>query len=234
MVDIHIKMGPFMSIRHEIHAMAANAAYVTEQKLPLKERVRLTILNKPEETIPGYGHGATTYSKTRIVMRLDPNFPKRYELLHTGIPREVSHELHHAARWQAVGYGNSLSRALVSEGLAEHFETEMWGGEPSPWANALSDRQLQTYVQKAILEIRTNDTGYDHDRWFYGKGDLPMWTGYSVGYHIISEYLKYHPGESAASLVATPANVILESVFGEALYPKPFQTPQFAMMPMVP
>ncbi len=211
--DVRIRMpvfDRFAGLRKDIQSVTKDAIAQTARYLPL-HRLTLHIKDDPKKTIPGHAHGGRTHSSKDVDIYLDPAFPDREQLLHTELPRSVSHELHHAVRNKELpDEPRSLGAALVQEGLATLFETEVWGGEPSAWAKALSPEQTNKLLHKALSE--SSDANYDHARWFFGTGDIPRWAGYSLGVHLIREYLRLHPNETAASLVGTPANVILDSL----------------------
>jgi len=38
---------------------------------------------------------------------------------------------------------------------------------------------------------------------------IPHWTGFTIGYHIVSDYRRYHPGVSWETLTLTSAAAIL-------------------------
>lgn len=51
-----------------------------------------------------------------------------------------------------------------------------------------------------------------HERWFFGRGDLPRWAGYTLGVKIVTSFLRAHPGETAGSIVGeSAARIIRES-----------------------
>ena len=89
----------------------------------------------------------------------------------------VVHELHHALRWDAVGYGRTLGEAIVSEGLAGRFVQELFGGEGEPWDRALTEEQFAALLPRLRQELKAER--YDHAAWFFGRGDLPRWAGYA-------------------------------------------------------
>ena len=101
----------------------------------------------------------------------------------------------------SVGYGETLFDALITEGLADHFDREVNGGDPPPWSTSLSDAQREVWLKRAREEF--GSTSYDHAAWFYGKeGGQPKWTGYALGYHLVGEYLnraKKKPSELVAA-----------------------------------
>ncbi len=193
--------------------IALDARRKTSDFLSLHKPLSIQLINNSKGVILGFGHGGHTNELgTEIVIDLDPHFENKHQLLNTELPRSISHELHHAVRFHALGYTYSLQEAVISEGLATYFETEVWGGEPSVWATALDKLQLPEILKQFREEVATRDTEYSHSRWFYGKGDLPRWTGYALGYYFIDEYLKLHPDQNAASLVETPASEILQAL----------------------
>ena len=55
-----------------------------------------------------------------------------------------------------------------------------------------------------------NSREYNHDDWFFGplSRDIPKWTGYSVGFRLVGDYLK-RTGKKASELVVEPASSFL-------------------------
>lgn len=174
--------------------------------------IDIVVYDNPRQAIPGFGHGGRTHNPHTIHVSLDPSFPDFEHVIRKEIPKTISHELHHAVRWKAVGYGTTLLERLVSEGLATHFEQDMWGGTPSPWATALDLKTLADIHDKAKSEYTS--TTFHHSRWFYGTGDLPRWAGYSLGYQLVGEYLKEHTDKTAATLVSTPIQMMIAGGLG--------------------
>ncbi len=211
--DVQIRMPTFdrfAGLRKDIQSITKFAVAQTAKYIPLHETT-IRIVDDPKSVIPNHAHSGWTHSADSIRITLDPHFPHKEKLLYEELPRTISHELHHAVRAKAlVNEPNTLGAALINEGLATHFETEVWGGEPSKWATALNQEQLQELLKVAVNE-RT-DTTYDHARWFFGAKELPRWTGYTIGVYLVKEYLRLHPEQTAASLVATPADTIFDGL----------------------
>lgn len=89
----------------------------------------------------------------------------------------INHELHHMARWQNPGYGDTLGGAILSEGIATFYE-ELISGWTPPWAQAKVDIEaLDSAVQN------WNDNQYDHGDWFF-EGKYGKWVGYAIGYRL--------------------------------------------------
>lgn len=110
----------------------------------------------------------------------------------------LGHELHHSKRWQTVGYGSTLLEALVSEGLACHFETELRPGTIPFYASALEEAAISDLFAKAIP--RFSDVDYGQDEWFFGQNDeIPLHTGYTLGFELVSRYIRKQ-GKKASRL----------------------------------
>lgn len=197
-------------LRDAVHISADTAVKKTSEHLNLHE-LTIQIKDDPKGVIPEHAHAGWTHSADNIVIKFDPYFPNKKQLLEIELPRSISHELHHATRLKSIpDEPRSLGAALIFEGLATCFETEVWGGEPSKWEGALSQNQINDLLKKVLYEL--NDANYKHSRWFFGSDDLPRWTGYTIGAYLVKEYLKQHPDQTCASLVATPSQDILDSL----------------------
>jgi len=92
----------------------------------------------------------------------------------------INHELHHMARWQNPGYGDTLGGAILSEGIASYYE-EMISGWTPPWA--------QSEVSKEAFDSAIKNWGdnqYNHNSWFF-EGKYGRWVGYTIGYRLAKE-----------------------------------------------
>ena len=154
--------------------------------------------------IPETGVGGFSPSAHLLYIHINTEFRGIEQRLDPEIKSTLAHELHHCARWAARGYGKTLLEALVSEGLADHFDIEANGGEPKPWSIAIGGDELARLLDKAKSEFG-NDS-YDHTSWFFGseEKDIPRWTGYSLGYSLVNDYLKKN-NKKASELVAADA-----------------------------
>ena len=92
----------------------------------------------------------------------------------------INHELHHMARWQNPGYGDTLGGAVLSEGIATYYE-EMISGWTPPWAQAdVSSEAFDNAIKN------WTDNQYDHSGWFF-EGKYGKWVGYAIGYRLARE-----------------------------------------------
>lgn len=183
--------------------------------LPHRGRVRIDVSLDASKTIPQIGVGSFTDPRTGNVSIWIARKPPEglRKALDTWLPGSVAHELDHASRIRTgPGYGHTLGEALVSEGLADHFEYEAFPKTPSqPWDHALTRAQEEAVWQKARSILET-PYGYDHTAWFFGGGNVPHWAGYSLGYDVVGAYLTHN--HSASEAVDVGADDILAAFRG--------------------
>ncbi|MCF6691893.1 peptidase [Raoultella terrigena] len=148
--------------------------------------------------IPEKGHLGYCPEPGVVYVTVDPENPAFCKNDAQSLEKMFAHELHHAARWAEPGYGLTLGEVIVSEGLAGHFALEIFEGEPELWER-LSPDIVQPYT--SLIHEHWNRTDYDHNRWFFGTGDLPRWLGYTAGFNLVSRYIETAP-HLRASLLA--------------------------------
>ena len=175
--------------------------------------------------LPVWGIGARTisgfidYHRVETVeIYYDPNnINFRVEL----ILRTLVHELHHVCRVRMPDFQLTLLECMVNEGLADHFMLEVLNCEITPFSSALTDDQIRQNIirVKPFTRIKFDSwTKEFNDKyfvpWMFGRtGDdpVPHWTGYSIGWRIVENYIRDHPEAKASSLVFTSPEVIAAS-----------------------
>lgn len=200
------RLTPFIN---DLEKIISCAIKKTQEKVPVG-KADIVLYDNPTEAISEVGVGGRTHNSYVVTIAMDPGCTDVTKVIAEKLPRCISHELHHVARWKRVGYGKTLREAVISEGLATHFTQEVWRGEPDPWAVALKGKELKEVLQRAKIESCNEQ--YDSARWFFGRGDLPRWAGYSLGYHLVAQYLATHPHEKPSTLFDTSAAVFIDSL----------------------
>ncbi|HRN71145.1 MAG TPA: DUF2268 domain-containing putative Zn-dependent protease, partial [Candidatus Woesebacteria bacterium] len=177
--------------------------------LPIRD-VDVIVYDNPEGTVPEQGIGGYTPNKNIMYISLDPSFINLKESINLELKRTLAHEFHHTVRWKNPGYGETLLDALITEGLADHFDIEVFNESPQPWSRAFTDSELNNLMKKAEKEF--NNTDYDHSAWFYGNVELgiPRWAGYSLGFKMVKDYLAKHPDKKLSELYAAETNTFME------------------------
>lgn len=215
MIELHIldKVHKLDNFRNEIQKSFADGVIKIQALLPVDD-VDITIAHNPEGTIPEIGVGGYAPTANLIFISIDSEFKGLEDFLYAEVQSTLAHELHHCARSKEVGYGNTLWEAMISEGLAGHFDIEVNGGNPKPWDIAFTSQDDLLKMQ-AKASPHYKATTYNHSDWFFGKGDegIVRWTGYTLGFHMVGEYLKSHPEMTAAKLYKTPAEDFWKVLF---------------------
>jgi len=167
----------------------------------LKIRINVSLSN----VIPEIGIGGFNPSEQEITISIDPNFTNLEQSISIELAPMIVHEMHHAKRRRTIGYGSTLLEASVSEGLADCFAMEIKGIEPPLWSIALTGSELDGWIVTAQDSWR--DGSYDHGKWFFGtSSDVPRWTGYSIGFKLVKDYITENPTKKPSELFNESAN----------------------------
>lgn len=195
--------GQLAAMRTDLQGVLDRALARASQAIPLSG-VTITVTPDPARAIGGYGVGGFTTDGNTVSLYLDPAFPNLAAVLEARISQMLAHEWHHAARFRGPGYGRTLLEAMVSEGLADHFATDLYGADVPPWSRALTPTEIGPWLEQARPLF--DATNYGHERWFFGTTPtVPRWTGYTLGYHLVDRHRGAHTGTTAVTLVHTPA-----------------------------
>lgn len=157
--------------------------------------------------IPEIGHVGHVAGPGLLMVTIDPDNPNLSDNMGEPLERMIAHELHHLMRFDAIGYGSTLGDALVSEGLACHFVRELYANDREPWERALPREELGQYAR--LARSMADRTDYSYVAWFFGEGDLPRWLGYTLGWEIVSDFLRENPDARPSGLAATPPEPFL-------------------------
>lgn len=170
--------------------------------------VDVLVQNLAADTIPEMAMGGSCFRRGLVTISLAPGNPVFEAHIASGVFQQMlAHELHHAMRWNACGYGETLGEAIVSEGLADAFAEMLTGLAPPPWTAALDGDRFSTTLARAKAELE--DPYYDHAEWFFGAGALPRWAGYTLGYRLARLCHERHPEQGASGFIDMSAFAVL-------------------------
>lgn len=125
--------------------------------------------------------------KDTILLFIHPDFLEK-DLIET-----VAHEYNHAV-WYGMhnGEAQTLFDSLIIEGLAEHFRERVVGGERAPWCSLFANRkEFELSLEKIKPLLYRTDM---YDAVFFGNDVYQKWTGYSLGYWLVGDFLNDHAG----------------------------------------
>lgn len=207
-IKLHIlnTSGKLTPIASSIKSVSEDTIKEVKKVLPI-DNIDVLVWDYPDWSIEKYGIGGHTLTSNTIAISIDSENKNINKDFNKRLKLTIIHEIHHAARLQVMG--NDRSSRLehsIREGLAEHFEIELTGKEPEVWDMALSREELDKFVEVAKTNLSTDDyLVYD---WLFGNKELgvPEWTGYSVGFYLVGEFLKKNPAKKPSTLYATSAN----------------------------
>ena len=163
----------------------------------------ITVETGPRLLVPGWGVGGFAPGPNSVQIAVDPSLSEA--TVANRLPSVAAHELHHVARWRGPGYGATLLEHMVSEGLADHFAADVFGQPLPPWAVALTPGEVDHWLERATPSFDARN--FDRNAWFFGNGEIPRWTGYTLGYRLVEDHLTASPGQTAASLVHASAGL---------------------------
>lgn len=204
MIEFHFlnAHGKFTLYRKQIENIFAVSIRHVTKVLPVSD-VDVVFQLNPEAVIPEFGIGGYSPSENLVMIDADPDNPNFANSLENQFLTTLGHELHHCMRWRTVGYGSTLLEALISEGLACHFETELNPSVIPFYAAALEEQEIPDLFAKAMLSF--SDTNYGHADWFLGQNDeLPLHAGYTLGFELASRYIQQQD-KKASELYDEPA-----------------------------
>ena len=190
------RLNPF---KQKIEKVFHNSIEKIISKIPV-DNVVVVVWDRPESCIPEIGIGGYAPNATSLEVYMNPEFSNFDKVVEKDLIHTLAHELHHCLRWKDPGYGNTLLQAMIAEGLADHFDIEITGCDIPMWSNALSGVQIDKMKERAKVEYNNNN--YNHPEWFFGSKDkdIPRWTGYTLGFHLVKDYLNEHPSQKASTL----------------------------------
>lgn len=195
--------GALEAERVAIETAIVDAAERVDAVMPITG-VTIRVRANPAGVIGELGLGGFAPSGREVLLSFDPASPMLPAALDSDLGPMVAHELHHARRWQTVGYGGTLRAAMVSEGLADHFSIEVFGVERPMWSEALDSAGIESMLDRAEP---TWDGPYDHATWFYGTtSSVPRWAGYTVGFELVRRYLDADSSRRASTLYDAEAH----------------------------
>ena len=165
------------------------------------DKVDVVVRHLPNFAIPELGVGGFTNDDGHSVY-ISVDAVKGFNKVE--LHSQLIHELHHAKRFQKLGWTKNLANDLVAEGLACLFEEEQIGKAPIYSLVKISEDNVAN-AQKHFFS-----KNYNRSDWFFGseKLKLPRWFGYTYGYQLCKEYSR-RTGQKAHELVDVPTDKII-------------------------
>lgn len=106
----------------------------------------------------------------------------------------VVHEYNHAMYFNHHSpFEQTMLGVIIMEGLAENFRDDVNGGNPSPWAVAIEEKDVKNQLDDIKEYLDSSAENNDlYKEIFYGSGKYKRWIGYSIGYRIVNSFMSSH------------------------------------------
>lgn len=155
-------------------------------------KVEVCISEDPRQVIPETGTGGWTENPSKVWIYFDSTNENFIKQPKERIMSAATHEFGHAFRELTVPFPGTLLDDVVAEGIADHLDLEIVGGDSKPWSHALNSDEIRIVYKKAEPLLDKRD--HDHAAWFFGskQQDIPEWAGYALGFDIVHRYLEKH------------------------------------------
>lgn len=130
------------------------------------------------------GSTGITTNKNTIYLEIFPtkNWKKEFE-------STIIHEMVHVIMKYEYNRKNSVGEALIHDGMAENFRESLLGGR-EPFTKAISKKKAIEIFEELKPILSKEDTDELHAEIFFGAGKYPLWSGYTIGYYLVKDYLK--------------------------------------------
>lgn len=183
--------GNLAAKREKIISAIASAENYVFPKLGIDWDIDLLVTNRLYDIlIPEDGVGGRTVASDFIEFTIDEGRATE-ELM----SEMVVHELCHAARWgKNDEWATSLFDCIICEGIATYFEAEFAKEHDKKTVFIRSILERDDNENTRIfnkLQKRLDSNNYDYATVFFSSNDeFPRWSGYSLGYYLVKEYLR--------------------------------------------
>lgn len=188
-------------------------------QIPIEDFVVNILLGDPENSVLMASEGYSGFGGIPgyILLIVVPN-----EFNHTRLKSALAHEFNHNIRftYEPFNHGDvSVEDYLVIEGLAEVFAETLYGIEHrGPWVQDYDQEELDYTIE--VMKGGRNARGFDQvSAYMYGdevareQGYQPVGlsrnAGYTIGYHLIKNYLK-NTGKTIAEATLTPSRILVQ------------------------
>lgn len=166
-----------------------------------------------DKAVPRLGMGGHTTSSGRTVfVYFDPRATDLAAKARAWLSPLLAHELDHSLRFsEGPGRPGSLVEEMISEGIADAFAHAAFpAAEAFPWDHGLTVAQERSLWRRVQPFLRRSGPPRALSKWMFGGDGVPRWTGYQIGFRIVTAYLDAHPEVTAADLTLVDAEEILE------------------------
>jgi len=127
-------------------------------------------------------NGFTPWKKTILI------FINPIENWKESLKNIIIHEIVHTITRYYGANSYTLGESFIHEGIAENFKEDLLKKRAS-WTEAINKKE-SIRIFREIRQLLNKENDYKmHNELFFGIGKYPNWTGYTIGYYLVKEYL---------------------------------------------
>lgn len=130
------------------------------------------------------------------------------------IQNTVAHELNHTIYYHNHydDFNNyTLLDEILLEGLAENFREQYFDPSVTKWASVLNKDEAFDVFKKTKNILGSRDQKIIKE-FLFGNDKYQKWTGYSVGYWLVKEFIKINPSLSWDEIMRVEPRKFLEVI----------------------
>jgi len=183
---------------------------LVSSRIPVGD-VDVVVYEDAANVVPELGMSGFCTSPRRMYLPIDTRHPELPTTFEKVFQSFMAHELHHCARRSIQGFSSTLGQALVTEGLACCFEAELPGGTAPVYATCVRGPELKRVQDLARAALHDSFEGWDD--WFFGarEPEIPLHAGYSLGYLLVSNWLRKQHSTAAIEHAVTAEQVLADA-----------------------
>ena len=174
-------------VNEEDRKKARNICIETLKKQrELFDKIHVFLFPTFDEFVKKKMGGVTGFCSGYNVILIFINFEGDWEKNVKGV---VLHELTHAISPYYKGGDFSIGEGMILDGLAEHFREGIMKNGKSPLCTVLNKEESDKIFEELKDKLDSKDLDL-YQEVFYGTGKYPTWTGYAIGYNLITKFLE--------------------------------------------
>ncbi|MFB6246329.1 MAG: DUF2268 domain-containing putative Zn-dependent protease [Candidatus Pacearchaeota archaeon] len=178
-----------------------------------KEKIYVYIIPEKNKFVKDYMEGVMGLTPHRKHIIIQPTIAKNWKKALKDI---VAHELAHALSKNYSMFSKNPLKVkgnIIAEGLAEKFKEHVFRKKRNPWTKVFPKSKTKEYLRKVSPYLEKKGFKYHIKIFFNQDKEFPFWTGYTLGYHLVSEYLKDKKNVNWKNILRRD----LEKIFNEAV-----------------
>lgn len=132
------------------------------------------------------------------------------KILENTVAHELNHTIYYYHHYDDFNNYTLLDEILL-EGLAENFREQFFDSDITPWAGSLNQAEAFDVLEKTKELLVSRDKKVIKE-FLFGNDVYKKWTGYSIGYWIVKEFIKNNTSLSWDEIMKTELQKFIEDL----------------------